>query len=313
MKRSYLSLQPYVPWTARGCPIDWTREFGRPADLVVEIGFGLGDFLVREARENAGRNFVGVELQWIPVRRALRKIALARVQNVRLVKAHAWVALERLFPEKAIASLYALFPCPWPRRSHMKHRLFSRPFLKLLNSRLKSGARALVVTDHRPYFEWVCQEAEGTGFDIQPLTAPARFQTKYERKWQALGQDRFFEIHLTKRRHLAHRVNEEVPLKIHHCPAFDPANFHPEPLSGDIVITFKEMLYDPKRRKAMVRAVVREDNLLQNFWIEVVEKAGIWQIQPARGCSILPTLGVQRALDAVYIAACASAGDRVAP
>lgn len=313
MNRPYISLRPYVPWTARPRPIDWAREFGRTAELVVEIGFGLGDFLVRMAREHVRQDFVGIELQWVPVRRALRKIALARLENVRLVKVHAWVALERLFPEKAISSVYALFPCPWPHRTHMKHRLFSKPFLELLNSRLQDGARALVVTDHQSYFEWVCREAEGTGFRVQSVMAPARFQTKYERKWQELGQARFFEIHLNKCRHLPHPVQEEIPLKIHHCPAFDPACFHPEPLSGDIVVAFKEMLYDPERRKAMVRAVVREDNLLQNFWIEVVEKPGTWQVRPARGCSLLPTLGVQRALDAVYEAACASRRARAAP
>jgi hypothetical protein len=52
--------------------------------------------------------------------------------------------------------------------------------------------------------------------------------------------------------------------------------------------------------KGMVRSVVGEDSLVQDFWIEIVRKKKMWHIRPAKGCSIIPTAGIQRALDLVY-------------
>ncbi len=81
---SYISLWPVIPWIQQKRPVEWDNFFGRSAELELEIGFGLGDFLVRQAREHPDTNFVGIELGWVPVRRALRKSALASVRNVRI-------------------------------------------------------------------------------------------------------------------------------------------------------------------------------------------------------------------------------------
>jgi tRNA (guanine-N7-)-methyltransferase len=81
---------------------------------------------------------------------------------------------------------------------------------------------------------------------------------------------------------------------------FDPERFDPPKRRGQITVEFKETLYDPKQQKGMVRSVVREDNLVQDFWIEIVRKEKLWHIRPAKGCSIIPTAGIQRALDLVY-------------
>ena len=62
-------------------------------------------------------------------------------------------------------------------------------------------------------------------------------------------------------------------------------------------------VYDPKRQKVMVRSVIGEDNLLQDFWIEITWRESVWHIRPAKGCGIVPTAGIQRALDLVHGAA----------
>ncbi|MBF0532705.1 MAG: hypothetical protein HQL23_06355 [Candidatus Omnitrophica bacterium] len=43
-------------------PVDWTAVFKRQAPLVVEIGFGLGEILCRNALANPGSDYVGIEL-----------------------------------------------------------------------------------------------------------------------------------------------------------------------------------------------------------------------------------------------------------
>ena len=300
---AYLSLSPLIHWLHGTRPVDWDRVFGRPADLEVELGFGLGDFLVRTAGRYPDKNFVGIDLGWVQVKRALRKIARARLKNVRVVRADARVALERLFPEKSIKRIWCLFPCPWPKGRHARHRLFSGGFLRLMNSRLGMDGNALVVTDHRPYFEWIRARVPGTGFEDFPEITPPRFFTKYERKWRDLGQDRFYSLRLIKREHLPVAPKEDLELITHIIDHFAPERFRPGGNRGELMVEFKEFLYDPGARKGMVRTVVKEESLLQNFWIEIALLEDGWHIRPARGCGFVPTAGVQRSLDLVRDAA----------
>ena len=89
-------------------------------------------------------------------------------------------------------------------------------------------------------------------------------------------------------------------MKTRRTKCFDPEHFKPLKSSGDIAVDFKDNLYDPKRELGMVRTVVGEDKLLQDFWIEIVKKENLWHIRPAKGCGIIPTAGIQKALDLVY-------------
>ena len=298
MKR-YLSLKPLVPWMTLKHPIAWDRVFSRPAPLEVEIGFGLGDYLVRKAQESPDRNFLGIDMGWVSVRRALRKIALAHIHNVRLIQTDARIAFERLFSENAVHAIYALFPCPWPKKKHIKHRLFSNRFLKLLNSRLVKDGKVLIVTDHQAFFEWMLSQISGTGFRSHNQNTPSRYDTKYEKKWLNLGQKRFYELNLIKDRHIPIPEKEDVTLLTHIVGQFDPEQFTPPTIRGEITVEFKETLYDPKRSKGMVRCVVMEDPFLQHVWIEIVKKEDGWHIRPAKGIGMVPTAGIQRALDAV--------------
>ena len=131
VKARYLSFKPFLPWRNVERPVDWQAQFGSPAPLEVEIGFGNGEFLVRRAQERPERHFIGIELEWASVQRALRRLAQAQATNVRLLLVDAHVALQRLFSPLALQRVYSLFPCPWPKERHAKHRLFSHTFLTL--------------------------------------------------------------------------------------------------------------------------------------------------------------------------------------
>jgi len=284
-------------------------------ELHVEIGFGLGDFLVKQATASPDKNFVGIETAWIPVRTALRKITLAGVNNVRIVRADARVAIERLFRQKSLHRVYALFPCPWPKRKHAKHRLFSRAFFELVNNRLAEGGEAFIITDHQPYFDWVVSQSRGTGFEVYGGRVSPCYETKYERKWRNLGHQKFFQLRLIKSRHRDIPLKEEIDLKTVRLTRFDPECFRPTGSKGDIVVEFKDHLYDSKQGRAMVRSWVREEHLIQEFWVEILRREAGWIIRPAKGCSLIPTTGVQRALDLLQgsIEAQGRGGSRVHP
>ena len=293
-------LDPLILWKTCERPPEWERRFGRHAPLELEIGYGGGDWLVRCAREHPERNFVGIETQWPCTKRALRKIRTAGLENVRLLQMDARVALQRMFRERSLAAITSLFPCPWPKERHARHRLFTTAFLKLAASRLEDGGRLLVVTDAEPLAAWIETQAPGSGLAFSRRLVAPRFETKYERKWRGLGQSEFFEISLTKEEHPPLPLLEDQPLQAHRLERFDPETFRPRDLSEeDLHVAFKDFLYDPRRRRGMLLAVVVEDPLEQTFWVEIAEHEGGWRVRPARGSGVVPTPGVQRALDRV--------------
>jgi tRNA (guanine-N7-)-methyltransferase len=123
--------------------------------------------------------------------------------------------------------------------------------------------------------------------------------TKYERKWLAEGQSHFYELTLTKTQHCPIPLLEDAPMETYRVKQFDPARFQPADVDDGVHVVFKETRYDPARQIAMTRVVVVEDDLTQHFWIEIVREGSEWRIRPAPGCGVVPTVGVQRALDAV--------------
>ncbi len=309
MKARYLSFKPFLPWRNVERPIDWPGQFGCQAPLEVEIGFGNGEFLARRAQQRPERHFIGIELEWASVQRALRRIAKSQVPNVRLLLVDAHLALQRLFEPLALQRVYSLFPCPWPKERHAKHRLFSHAFLTLLNSRLQPDGEVLVVTDHEPYLRWVLEQIPGSGFAGDWRVIAPHFRTKYERKWVAGGQQDFYELRLQKAAHHEVPPTKEINVQARRVGRFDPQNLDLPPaakLCSDhppVTVRCRDFLYDPERRKAMVAVLVVEVDLTQDFWIEIACRDDHWTIRPARGCGVVPTVGVQRAVDLIWEAA----------
>ena len=296
-----VTCQDQVPRTDSEGPIVWFVLSAWADEKSFEgVGFGLGDYLVSQARTCPGKHFVGIETGWLPVKRTLRKIAFAGISNVRILRVDAALAFERLFQERAVESVCCLFPCPWPKQRHAKNRLFSQNFLRLLNSRLMEEGELVIVTDDSAYFAWLQEQVPDTGFRMDSRRVGPQFSTKYEKKWLSAGQEVFYELRLKKHSHWAWPLKEDIGLITYRVEHFDPSRFEPQRCYGNPAVAFKETLYDPVRKKAMIRCIVGEDGFMQNFWVEIVREEALWHIRPAKGCSLLPTYGVQRALDIVY-------------
>lgn len=296
MRPHYLSPAPLVPWKTLPRPLA-LFENGRPVE--VEVGFGNGEHLVRRALAEPELNLVGIELTWGSIRRALRKVGQAQCSNVRLLWEDARVALSWCFAPRSLARVIGLFPCPWPKKRHAKNRLFRRPFLELVNSRLADGGELVVVTDDAVYRDEILEEAMGTGFSCSVQVIGPSYGTKYERKWEGGGQKEFYELVLTKEQHRNIPVPGEVEVEKLRVDRFEPDSFKPSDVRGEMTVEFKSFLYDPVRERAMQEVMAVEPSLSQRFWIEIVRAGERWWIQPAPGCDVIPVASVQKALELV--------------
>jgi tRNA (guanine-N7-)-methyltransferase len=180
-----------VPWLQADWPLDWQVRFGRSAPLVVEIGFGNGLFLIRQAECHSDVNLVGIELSWGWVQHLARRLDEAGLTHVRLIHGEAQVALQHLFHPDSISEIFINFPDPWPKKRHHSRRLIQTELVDLLHDRLVPSGQVTIATDHADYATWIAamlerQTALQPRFSttaVQELTG--RTLTKYEQR--ALG------------------------------------------------------------------------------------------------------------------------------
>jgi tRNA (guanine-N7-)-methyltransferase len=192
----------------------------------------------------------------------------------------------------------------------VKHRLFSTAGLTLCASRLADGATLRVVTDSGEYADWIAAGVPSVLACARTTIGPGA-GTWFERLWQDQGHPTFHELTCRKVAHPEVPVPEDLPMQAHTCPAFAPERFAPadvrgRPDAGEIAVAWKDRLYDPEARCAMVRATVAEPGLVQHLWLEVRAEADGWHVRPAQGCGFVPTRGIQCALDALRDAVAAS-------
>ncbi len=308
MKPFYISLEPFLNHGDLPRPTEWPSLFGNSNPLEVEIGFGNGEYLARLSQQYPNVNFVGFEQYCERIHRTLRKLSRTGQDNVRLLRLDARAGLERYFQAKTIAQVHCLYPPPWPKKSDAKHRLFTTDFLKTVNSRLVDGGTFKIVTDFYPYIAWIQDNIPGTGFVVEFKRIAPGYNTKFENKWLAQGQKEFYELVLTKDRHQDIPVKEDIPMQTYLVDQFDPDTFALPPYSKDgIAVVFKDLLYDAKRKIALVHVLVADGHLTQYIHVAVALTPKGWRIHLAEGSLLMPTAGVAQALVCVYEAAGAPA------
>ncbi len=184
------SASPLLAWRTLPFPAPWEELFGRSGPLVVEVGFGDGRFTVRRALAEPDSRFVGLEVSSGSLQRALRRVKREGVDNVRLAKSGAHVALRQLFAPGSVDVVVVNFPCPWPKERHAKHRLLQRAFFELAGSRLKPGGELRLATDHPDYLEFALAEGAESGLyeTLRPPAPDDVFETKYALKWREQGK-----------------------------------------------------------------------------------------------------------------------------
>lgn len=296
-KKYYRSLEPLIKPEAYARPLDWPEIFGRRAPLELEIGFGNGEFISRVSQDHPERDFVGVEVAWASAKRALRRLARPAGGNVRLALMKGEAALARLFAPESLDVIRALFPIPWPDERQEKRRLFNAGFLNLAASRLKPGGQFILVTDSPELAEWTMGQAEGSALGLSLEERPAEMDTKYERKWRFGGRRVFYHLSGEKLFHPNIPAPKEYEMQAFYRDDFNPAEFKPEGCAGEIVVKFKEFVFDSGQNQGLLRTFVVEGPLTQDFFIRIRREGERWKLSPAIAAEIFPTQGVARALE----------------
>jgi len=173
--------------------------------LLVEIGFGRGEFLVSLAKAYPQGLVVGFEVSMTSLLKACSRLKAENITNVKLVLFDAVFGLREFFGPSSIDTVYMNFPVPWPKKKHAKRRIINPPFWLALANVLKPAGTFELMTDVEWYAQEAAENARLTGFfDVHIERNPnRRVQTKYERKWLDEGRNIF--------RVVAKRVSAKTP------------------------------------------------------------------------------------------------------
>lgn len=182
-----------LPW-----PVPWQVLFQRPAPLMVEIGFGNGQFLLDLAARRPDANVIGLEISQPSLRKTQRKLHARQQGNVLIVHADAVQALWTLFAPRAISAVAVNFPDPWPKAAHEQRRLLSAHFLSLMASRMHVKAELDIATDDVSYAGQIGRLLSSCSHFSSRLETPfvhedpERLRTKYESRALEEGRSCFY-------------------------------------------------------------------------------------------------------------------------
>jgi tRNA (guanine-N7-)-methyltransferase len=170
--------------------------FARPVrDLWLEVGFGGGEHLLRQARLHPDIGFIGCEPFINGVARLIADIdeGGAAPGNLRVLVDDARALIDRL-PPASIGRVFVLFPDPWPKSRHHRRRFIAPEQLDALARVMRPAAELRIATDHMDYLRWIlrhCLAHDGFRWLVDDpadwRTRPADWPpTRYEGK--ALSQ-----------------------------------------------------------------------------------------------------------------------------
>ncbi len=167
-------------------------------ERVLEIGSGMGEFLVHEAMQHPSLLFLGIELEWKRVLKATEKIwKQQNLENIRFLHAKADESLAQSLSDFDFQMIHINHPDPWSKRRHFKRRLIRPSMLTVFATLLTLQGTLWISTDHPEYAKSIhndilssenYQIIENQLLDEDALMQLGRKQTIFAEKLEAKGR-----------------------------------------------------------------------------------------------------------------------------
>ncbi len=181
-------------------PLSLSSLFSFPTrDVWLEIGFGDGKEILRQAQNNPDIGMIGCEPFINGIAALCADIRDQNIRNIRIWPDDARLLLPRL-GDNSIGKCFLLNSDPWPKKRHHKRRFIQKETLDELHRILKPGAELVMSTDDPSLAVW---ELEKTyfyqGFEWQAACAADwrerpgdMLETRYQQKGLKQGRNTFF-------------------------------------------------------------------------------------------------------------------------
>ena len=147
-------------WDAYG--IEYSTEFLNITSLfptaeqvVLEIGFGMGEATALIARDFPNTGYLAVEVHKPGIGKLMARVEELALSNIRIIEGDAHPIITTMIPDKSVDGVHLFFPDPWPKKRHNKRRIINAEFLALIHPKIKDGGFFHIATDWVPYAEYI--------------------------------------------------------------------------------------------------------------------------------------------------------------
>jgi len=140
-----------------GTPVDIDALFPNAQEIIVEIGFGMGDATAEIAKAHPDNGYIAIEVHPPGIGKLLSLIEEHELKNVYIIEGDAIEILETMFSDHSINGFHLFFPDPWPKQKHNKRRIVNAAFLTLIHRKLIKNGYINIATDWVPYALWISE------------------------------------------------------------------------------------------------------------------------------------------------------------
>lgn len=187
----------------KGMPLKgkWHSDYFKNQNpIVLELGCGKGEYSVGLAKNNPGKNYIGVDIKgnriWTGAKEALDN----NMPNVAFVRTRIDF-IEHCFSPGEVSEIWITFPDPQPQKTRERKRLTNMRFIERYRKFLKPGGLVHLKTDSTSLYEYTMEVIKENNLkilfhtnDLYQNCPPDRkelieIKTHYEKLFTAKGED----------------------------------------------------------------------------------------------------------------------------
>lgn len=148
----------------------WKEHFANNNKLAVDLGMGSGlflrNFILHEQKCGIKKNYIGVEIKGERIWKAYKKLAeLFSGGNIVLLNVYV-NKVNQVFGKGEIDEIYLIYPDPWPKDRHAKHRMTSQGFIKTYEKILAPDGCLYFKSDNKAMYKFTKEQFNSCGWKL---------------------------------------------------------------------------------------------------------------------------------------------------
>jgi tRNA (guanine-N7-)-methyltransferase len=143
------------------------RFFGNDHPIILELGCGRGEYTVELARNDPGRNFIGVDIKGARMWKGATESMRLGLTNVAFLRCRIEF-LFRMFGPGEVSEIWITFPDPQLKKP--RKRLTSGRFVNMYQDMLRPGGRIHLKTDSQELHLYTVELLERNGVRPEKCT-----------------------------------------------------------------------------------------------------------------------------------------------
>ena len=143
----------FIPEAQLKKAANFAELFGNDRPLALEIGCGIGDFVVQIAARHPDRNFIAIDIFNQGCRQTCNRIERSGLDNILMLRMEARYLMYHYLAAGSLQAIYINCPDPWPKKRQRKRRLLNQDFLDLSLYCLADRGEFHFTTDFADYGE----------------------------------------------------------------------------------------------------------------------------------------------------------------